>query len=707
MADSWFPRCPLFGVILRPMSSSLMFIFMLSMFWVPGIAIAQPNSTSKDIDTPGLIIEAEAGWGGFVDCSYPVPVSFLLRNDTKQDIQGILRLNDSINGKEVSLGDVVVSPGTTRRFTSVQSLSSWLDCSATLTRDQKILWHRSLNLNTGKSFTGGYNHVLFVDNNERKLDLPTENPNVTSIAMAINDTAVPGPKGRPIRSLTAKSWQIPSHPGPLLAVQTIVFQEGATEKDLNAAQWKAVAQWICEGGLLFVDNQSRDVIDRLAKSSPLIPDLNVESSPWAVHRLGLGEIREYARPLLSAEGAELRASIATAAANWPRNQINSFHDLPSFQFVQHHEADRYRTLIITLFSLYTLLMGGGALMLFRLNQKQIAIFTIGVVFITSLIAGIFGATLRLSKGDLRWMSITQASPGGLVQVGSIEVQSTGNSSSRVTITGDNVDQQYIGISRAWYYTQAQQQTYSPFSWQANQLPSEAKAYQISVPMSPFGRRRCHANAFQAGSKQVEIEMKFQFNDEDAQTLRKKSGTVPLGKFSLKLKNDLRIEIWDVSVLIGVTAVSPQNQSQLNQANIGMYRNWGEINTEPVEGLIDLYHRQSIPALAIGDQCELEFPAAFRAPEFSQHYRAFWPYQPKVIPRLSRVGTTRAWIIAKLSKSPIIEIDEDLSDFVPEKGTHLFVQEIELADLPAELAFESTSLGPERRSLDTTDRSTSP
>ena len=47
-------------------------------------------------------------------------------------------------------------------------------------------------------------------------------------------------------------------------------------------------------------------------------------------------------------------------------------------------------------------------------------------------------------------------------------------------------------------------------------------------------------------------------------------------------------------------------------------------------------------------------------------------------------------MGKLSKSPIIEVDEDRSDFVPEKGTHIFVQEIDLEDLPEGLAFSSGS-----------------
>lgn len=675
---------------------ALCLVVMLTTVWMSDAATAQMTLPSGDIDTPGLIIEAEAGWGSFVDRTYPVPVSFLLRNDTNQDIQGTLTLKDSFNGNEAILGDVVVSPGTSRRFSSIQALSQWYDCSATLVRGQKILWHRSLNLNTGKTFTGVSNYVLFVDQNERKLDLPIDYQNMAAIMSAMSESAVPGLKGRPIRSLTAKSWQIPNHPGPLLAVQTIVFAEGITEKDLNAVQLKAVAQWICEGGLLFVDKQSRPVIERIIKSSPFSPDPAKESGALTVRRMGLGEIREYPRPLMTDEGSELRASIAMAAANWPRNQINSFHDLPTFQSNQHREADRYRTLIIMLFASYTLVTGGGALLLFRLNHKQIATFTMILVLITSVVAGAFGLSLRGSKGDLRWMTITQASSGGLIQVGGIEVQSTGNRSSRVTLLGDNVDQQYIGVAPNWYYSGNQIPNYSPFTWQANQLPTEEDAYQIIVPMSPFGRRRCHANAFQPTATPVEIDLKFHFNDTNAQATRKSSGTAPVGKFTLKLKNHLPFEIRDAFILIGVTATSPHTPADRpNPTGGGVFWNRYQINTEPVDGLSDLYHRQPLPAMAGGSSYDLEFPSHFIGPEHLPHHHAFWPYQSKLVPRLSRVGTTRGWIIGKLSKSPIMAIDEDRTDFVPEKGTHLFVQELEIEDLPEELTYSPSPSGTEQ------------
>src|SRR5262249_23942911 len=42
---------------------------------------AQTNRPQEDVDSPGLVIEAIAGWDGTVDKNAPIPVSFLIRND--------------------------------------------------------------------------------------------------------------------------------------------------------------------------------------------------------------------------------------------------------------------------------------------------------------------------------------------------------------------------------------------------------------------------------------------------------------------------------------------------------------------------------------------------------------------------------------------------------------------------------------------------
>jgi hypothetical protein len=114
-------------------------------------ATAQTDLSREDLDSPGLVIEAIAGWGGIVDPSTPVPMSFLLRNDSDRNIEGILTLTEITNGQEVTLGEVFITPGTTRRFTSIQSMTNWFTCLAKLSHNGKILWRRQLDLVTGRT----------------------------------------------------------------------------------------------------------------------------------------------------------------------------------------------------------------------------------------------------------------------------------------------------------------------------------------------------------------------------------------------------------------------------------------------------------------------------------------------------------------------------------------------------------------------------
>ena len=59
------------------------------------------------------------------------------------------------------------------------------------------------------------------------------------------------------------------------------------------------------------------------------------------------------------------------------------------------------------------------------------------------------------------------------------------------------------------------------------------------------------------------------------------------------------------------------------------------------------------------------------------------------PRISRLGTASAWIIAQVDESPILKIDELRTEFVPHHELHVFVQEI----LPEEMPDASLFLKP--------------
>ena len=84
----------------------------------------------------------------------------------------------------------------------------------------------------------------------------------------------------------------------------------------------------------------------------------------------------------------------------------------------------------------------------------------------------------------------------------------------------------------------------------------------------------------------------------------------------------------------------------------------------------------------------EFESNFVIVENAWEFQTIWPRELRTSQmmqiRLSTMGVPRAWIIGQVKNSPISRIEEDRSDFILQKEVHLFMQEIDLEDLPVAL-----------------------
>ena len=133
------------------------------------------------------------------------------------------------------------------------------------------------------------------------------NTNATILAtQSYGRSSVSGVSGREVRSLNAKSWQIPNHPAALASIQAIIYPEATPAKQLNRVQWRCLAEWVCEGGTFYFHTESKDVFAAITKESPLVFELSEGSETNTVRRIGLGELREYSATLFSSKGAEAR-----------------------------------------------------------------------------------------------------------------------------------------------------------------------------------------------------------------------------------------------------------------------------------------------------------------------------------------------------------------------------------------------------------------
>lgn len=634
-----------------------------------------------DVDTPGLLVEGMIGWGGMADRSVPLPLAFHFRNDTDRNIIGRLIVSDKTSGHQINLGEVIVSPGSSRRLTSIQKMSEWYDAVATLYEGGTVIWRRDLALLTGNMFDSNLNYLLFIDEAGRRFQIPGDLSPDVNMNRQHGQQAPAGTSGRSVRCVTVKPWQMSNHPGPLIVAQSMVFAEGTTERDLNQVQWVAVAEWMCQGGSVFLPSNSREAIERLIASSPLNVDHENQIGTFKVRRCGLGALYEYTGPLMTSEGDPLRGEIAQTVSAMSRNLVNSFADSRNFQTqgISNTESKRNSLLIVGLFSAYTLLSGLVTILLFRLNQKRIAIYITVVVAGTSLCAILLGGYLRMTKGDLRWVSLTQGGTGGFVQVAAIEVQSAGGRNALLTVTGDNVDLQSLGKTNTYNYWMPQPYGYTPFTWQPNLDQTDPKAYQIRVAMSPWGRRRCHATAFHQEPGQVDVDIQFEPAAQQAPSGRSDNRQPFKGRFTVNLENQLPFALKNCWLVIGTSEEDGSNSAQAranrNRQNQRYY--------ESIDGLIDVYHLENINSLDRQVPRHLEFDSKFELPgQHNWNFLRVWPYGSQVPPRLSQMGRRQAWLIGEISDSPNIKIDEDRTDFIPaENNAHLFVQEISTDDLP--------------------------
>lgn len=631
-----------------------------------GHAHAQPGRSLEEVDSPGLVIEALAGWDGRVDRRTPVPLSFLIRNDSSRLIEGELRLSDPIRGHEVTLGEVAISPGGTRRFSSIQALSEWFECSASFTENGQILWRRELPLPAGSGFDGNVSFALFVDAGGRKLQFPPR-PATTSERAPIVRDVVADEQGRSVECLAAKAWQIPTHPGPLLVVQAIVFSETTDAADLNRAQWRAVAEWICQGGVAFVYGQSREILDRLSDVAPLSAGPQADEPPFVVRRLGLGAIYEYPQPLLTPAGSELRQSVGQTVAKLPKEHIGMLAKSGFLYQSGGERADRNRIVLLAFFGLYLLLSGPVAIVLFRLSQRRIAIYAIVVVGGACVFAGLLGGYLRTSKGDLQWITVTEAGAGGAVQVANIEVHSAGGRNSHLAIEGDNVDLQLVGGERRSYaltpWETRPLMPCPPFSWQASAAEG-ADVSQVGVPLTPWGRRRLFATAYQPHIQPLDFALAYQPGEL-------------WGTFTLKVASHLPFDLVDCFLIVGATQplaaqVSPAPQRQRSP------------RAEPVaeQGLlIDAYGQYPLKALLTGAAREEQFVLEFQPRRGDRDPVVHFPGGGLDFPRLARLGTASAWIVGRVKPSPAMTIAEDRTDFGPGGQLHIFIQEILPENMP--------------------------
>lgn len=601
-------------------------------------ATARGQDDDVNLGTPGLSVQAELGFGGTIDQNGPVPIAFRFRNDSPAILEGRVTLVDRFGNRRADLGEVILAPGTSRRLRSIRSLVEWGDCVAMFADGSNIHWRAVLDLWAGRPFADGITYALLVSRSERKLQLPGQ-ANINR-----RGTSLSGPTGFFVTS--AAAWQVPDHPGPIHPLAALILAPDTEPDDLNLVQWRAVAKWMCMGGVVFANADSPEVVERLLAQSPL-----PAGPPGTPRRVGLGSVETYTEPLFGSAGDESRRKLAERIAELPQSYIGDDIRRIRVRRGETRQADFHRLLICVFVIAYALLLGVGALVLVRSSKQRVRAYALVVVSVGVLAALALGARLRLSDGDLRWVSVTRVGAGGLIQFARVQVQSSGGRGDVAAVRGDNPDLQLTAQSdRRWRYRRGyvrdrSSRTVAGFTWQRNQSQAE-DAYRVSVPITPWGERSLTATAFDADCRGVKVSVQAMPPEPSAPP---RSCTL-----SVKLANRLSVRIDSCFLVVGVRVEAPMIVDAFTSLRIGAIEP-GETYDETV--------RVNFAFLESGDE--------FSVANF---------------PDVKMRGDAAVWILAELDGSPILSIDPQ-SDFVSYNERHLYIHEItsdELADLAAAL-----------------------
>ncbi len=617
------------------------------------ISTAQVLPQSIGADYPGLDIQAEYGWDGFVDYQTPTAISFLISNNSSEVLEGNLVLREPNGFRSLVLGSVTVAPGSTRQFGSVLQLQGWDQCEATWEGPQGILWQRPLTVFGLRQYSSGKAALLSVEDGGRSLKFP-------GVAMASGGT-LPGDYvpangiGSQVMPISIAPWQMPVHPGPLTALRAVLLAKNLRPESLNDAQWDALGRWVCMGGLVFISRQNDKLVSRLLEACPL----RSHGPPDDSASLALGSGSLYRLPPAT-EGAtdelqQLRIA-EIVSLEPPRILPGLCRDLEQTDWsTPSSEQTLVRVMAVLLIYAVTSTL---TLLMFRSNRRRILIWTLSVVLLGCLGAAIAGISVRMSRGDMNWSIITEPAAGGTLQHGIIRLNSAGGSSFRVAVQGHTPDVQINHREPdrrgSWYnYGQSEHtESWPAFSLSPDLSLKTPETYEILVPISPWGERHLRAIDVQPQNTTPVIQLSYQ-PDADGNPLN--------GRWNARVEGLSGLRPENLSLKFRILHTTTQEQQTIQQLQ------------ETSRAL--LTHDRSG-----GDAWVAEFVSAPLS----------WQPQPYDFWRDSESGPDLApgmaqiWLEGTLPAESLLQIDETRTEFhAIDEPRHQFLYQLPQSAIPAE------------------------
>ena len=634
---------------------------------LPASLLVVPQATAQEDELRvtksdgGLDVEFQAGFGDYVDRRAATSISFLMRNNSGQQIDGFMRLVNPDTAARIELREIALSPQAGLRVSTIQDISDWTECFAELTDLRgEIIWRQAVSLTAGQVIDPNVHFCLLIHDSPRALNFPAlEVPaNLYS-----TDLAASAEPGRHVAMLQTRTWQIPDHPAPLRVAVAAVIPKGTRADDIKGMQ--SLAEWVCEGGHLYFQVDADKVRQAVMSRLPLTPEPEFQDGQFSVQRVGQGQLIRYEGTIVDAADSPLHREILTRISKTP---VNNGFTLPKKireQEFENGSAELNRIYLLSFIGLYGLFGGFFMLMMFRLKRRKVMIYAVSVVSIAAISAGVLGSMLRLSRGDLRWRSITWGGAGGMTQMAHIDLLSSGARSTQLTVSGSHPDLQVIGPEndQDYYYYgyEREPELPPPFELRQNRL-REKELFQAGVPLTPWGTNQAVATDFIPMNQTVKFRVRL---NPDLQTLE------------IRLDNQLPFTLTNPRIVIGTTTPPGVGAQESEDYYYGSRQ-----ITAGVDGSLEEY--MTIPVETLSSQTELSTSATldWSEPSNEELLRVQLGVRSVIPPRISRTRQVTAWLIAGMQKSPGLEILPDRSDFYELQQSHIYIQEIRPEDINA-------------------------
>lgn len=474
---------------------------------------AQTTVTAARGDYPGLDIQAELGWDGFIDARTPTPISFLITNNSQDVLEGTLVLREPNTFRTLVLENLTAGPGSSRQFGSIVHLTDWEQCEASWEGPRGVLWTRPVSLIGLRQYAPDKAALLYVEEGGRSLKFSTPTGMPVTSGTLPGDFVPLGGLGQQVTPISIPPWQLPVHPGPLTVLRGLVLADTLKPESLNDSQWNALGHWLCMGGLVFVSQNSEKLSDRLLKSCPLRPDGPPSDAPRLL--IGSGCLYRLPGPQGTAD-EQLLQQVAEIVSLEPGRVLP---DVCRSLEQEDWSAPASEVTLVRVMSVLLIYaaLSSLTLLMFRSTRRWILIWTTGVVTLASLGAIAAGISVRMSRGDMLWTVISEPGAGGVVETAVLKLNSAGGSSFRTAVTGQMPDVQINHAEpdrRYNYYNyrgagEAQLRTWPAFSLTPNLTPDKPGLCTVSVPISPWGERHLRAIDFRSVQSPLQLQLDYQ------------------------------------------------------------------------------------------------------------------------------------------------------------------------------------------------------